>query len=358
MKTSNSDIHAGEILKITAESVGLVYVNDQKPGITRKRRGKHFYFFMSNGKRITDTKEIERIHKLAIPPAYKDVWICPNKNGHMQATGRDDKGRKQYRYHTRWRLVRDENKYNKTIAFGHALPAIRKRVHDDLKLPGLSKNKILATVVNLLQVTLIRVGNDEYARTNHSFGLTTLKNKHVNVTGSTINFKFRGKSGVNHKISIQDARLARIVKRCKDIPGQDLFEYYDENGEVSGISSTEINEYIKSITNEDFTAKDFRTWAGTVLATYALQALEKFDNEAQAKKNIVKAIELVAKKLGNTPSICRKCYIHPEVLNAYVEGSLVETFKMRAEIEFLDSLIELSPEESAVLSFLKNRLAQ
>lgn len=339
-----------------AEYAGLVYVNDQKPGITRIRKGDHFNYIGTNGKTIKDPNEIQRIRSLAIPPAYKDVWICPKPNGHIQATGRDAKGRKQYRYHKRWKEFSDETKYNKMIAFAQALPRLRKRLNRDMSLSGMPKEKVLATIVHLLEVTLIRIGNEEYAKENKSYGLTTLRNQHVEVNGSKINFKFNGKSGKKHFISLQDRHLANIVKRCKELPGQDLFEYEDEEGKPVSISSTDVNDYLQRMTDDNFTAKDFRTWAGTVLAYLALQQFKKFDNEAEAKKNIVQAIESVSKKLGNTPTVCRKCYVHPEVFNAYLDGTLIKTIKQRAEQELLESLEDLSSEESAVLAFLQQRL--
>lgn len=339
-----------------AENAGLIYMNDRKPGIRRKLKGDHFVFFGVSGKAITDEKEIKRIRALAVPPAYKDVWICPKPNGHLQATGIDAKGRKQYRYHARWREVSDETKYNKMIAFANALPSIRKRIKKDIALTGMPKEKVLAAVVHMLEITLIRVGNEEYARDNKSFGLTTFRNRHVDVEGTKVSFKFRGKSGQNHTISFSDRRLAKIVKQCRDIPGQDLFEYLNEDGEPVSVTSTDVNEYLNSITQEHFTAKDFRTWAGTVLAVFALQEFEHFDSEVQAKKNIVQAIEKVAKKLGNTPSVCRKCYIHPEVITAYLDGQLLETIKQRAEQELIHELSDLTPEEAAVLAFLQLRL--
>lgn len=349
-----TDVQPEEI----AQVAGLRYVHDDKPGITRKLKGDHFCFYAKDGSEITDEEEIKRIRKLAIPPAYTDVWICPSSNGHIQATGRDAKGRKQYRYHPRWKEVSDETKYNKMIAFGKALPAIRRHINKDLARTGLPKEKIMAALVHLLEVTLIRVGNEEYAKENKSFGLTTLRNRHVDIKGDKIAFKFLGKSGQHHEISLTDRRLARIVKRCKDLPGQDLFEYLDEEGNPVDVSSTDVNDYLQNITQDHFTAKDFRTWAGTVLAVYALQEFLKFDSEVQAKKNIVQAIDSVAKKLGNTPSICRKCYVHPEVFNAYLEGSLIKVMKQRAENEILHELGDLTPAEAAVLAFLQERLSR
>lgn len=336
-----------------AEVAGLVYVNDQKPGITRRLKGDHFIFIGLDGKTITDEKEIQRIRTLAIPPAYTDVWISPKANGHIQATGRDAKGRKQYRYHKRWREVCDETKYTKMVAFAEVLPNIRKSINRDLALSGMQKEKILAAIVHLLETTLIRIGNEEYARDNHSYGLTTLRNKHVDVKGQKITFKFRGKSGQHHTIALNDRRLANIVKRCKDLPGQDLFEYIDDDDKPIPITSTDVNDYLQAITQDHFTAKDFRTWAGTVFAVFALQQFEQFDSPTQAKKNIVQAIEIVAKKLGNTPSICRKCYIHPEILNAYLEGKLLKLARQQEDL--VETLADLTKEEMSVLAFIKER---
>ncbi len=341
-----------------AKTAGLIYVNDQKPGITRIRKKNQFKYIGLDGKIITDQKTIKRINALAIPPAYTDVWICPKPHGHIQATARDAKGRKQYRYHSEWRKIRDEDKYNKVIAFGHALPSIRKRVNRDLALPGLPKEKILATVVYLLGATLIRVGNEEYAKENRSFGLTTLRHRHVEVEGSKITFKFRGKSGKYHSIALQASRLAKIVKKCKELPGHELFEYMDEEGNPHPVTSTEVNTYLQEITQDNFTAKDFRTWAGTVLAAFTLQEFQHFASETEAKKNIVQAIEKVAKKLGNTPSICRKCYIHPEIFHAYMDKTLLKIIEKRIEHEITHDLEELSHAEAVVHSFLEQRLAQ
>lgn len=306
---------------------GLRYVSDTSPGIARRRRGKGFEYLDPDGKRVRDKEVLARIKSLAIPPAWKDVWICTRANGHLQATGRDAKGRKQSRYHPRWREVRDETKYERMKLFGEALPKIRERVEKDLGLPELPREKILATIVRLLETTFIRVGNVEYAKENHSYGLTTLRNKHVDVEGSTVRFKFQGKSGKRHVIDLNDRRLARIVKRCLDLPGYELFQYVDDDGTVHTVDSSDVNEYLRSITDQPFTAKDFRTWAGTVLACFALNEFEVFDSATQAKKNVVAAIKTVAEQLGNTPAVCRKCYIHPTVLECYMGGELQKTLK-------------------------------
>lgn len=342
--------------KQAAEEAGLRYVLDDRPGITRHRAGKGFFYRDTSGERITDKKAIERINSLAIPPAWTDVWICPSPNGHLQATGRDTKGRKQYRYHPRWRESRDENKYEHMIAFGKALPAIRERVDQDLRKRGLPKEKVVAAVVHLLEATLIRVGNDQYAKENKSYGLTTMRDRHVDINGSTISFNFNGKAGIEHEIDLQDRRLAAIVKRCQDLPGQHLFQYIDENGDRQAVDSSDVNDYLKEITGEHFTAKDFRTWAGTMLAAEALSGFEEFDSETKAKHNVVEAIESVSKKLGNTPSICRKCYVHPAVIDAYLEGDTVKTLEQRAERELQMNLEKLAPEEAAVMALLQQRL--
>jgi DNA topoisomerase-1 len=306
---------------------------------------------------VHEPKVLSRIKALAIPPAWTEVWICPDPSGHLQATGRDDRGRKQSRYHRNWRQVRDETKYTRMISFARVLPKIRKRVRHDLRLKDLPREKVLATVARLLEVSLIRVGNAEYARENESFGLTTMRNKHVDVRGSTLRFHFQGKSGKWHDVDIRDERLARIVKQCQDLPGQELFQYVDEAGKRRAVDSTAVNEYLRNITGKDFTAKDFRTWAGTVLGAMALREFERFDSQAQAKKNIVKAIETVSQRLGNTPAVCRKCYVHPDVINAYMDGTLVETLKQRAEKQLSSGLRALQPEEAAVLGLLQQRLA-
>ena len=342
----------------SARAAGLRYVTDTKPGIQRKRAGQRFRYLDRHGEPIRDERRLERIKALGIPPAWEDVWICPDPRGHLQATGRDAKGRKQYRYHVKWRAVRDDTKYGRMMTFGQALPTIRARTDEDLKLPGLPREKVLATVVRLLEATLIRVGNDEYARDNDSFGLTTMQDDHVEIGPARIAFQFRGKSGISHEVDVRDRRLARVVKRCQDLDGQELFQYLGEDGEPHDITSGDVNAYLQEITGEHFTAKDFRTWAGTVLAAKALQEFGEFDSDAQAKKNIVAAIEAVAGRLGNTRAVCRKCYVHPAVFDAYLDGTMLETLRERAEEEIAEDLADLPPEEAAVLMLLRQRLAR
>jgi len=342
--------------KSVARSAGLRYVDDRGPGISRVTRGRAVAYRGPDGRLIRDGETLTRIRSLAVPPAWRNVWICPNPNGHLQATGRDAKGRKQYRYHPRWREVRDSNKYERMIAFGRALPRIRERVEKDLALPGLSREKILATVVRLLEVTLIRVGNEEYAKHNDSFGLATMRDRHVRVNGSGLRFQFRGKSGIVHAVDLEDRRLARIVRQSRDLPGYELFQYVDDDGQRHSIDATDVNAYLKSIAGDEFTAKDFRTWAGTVLAARALHEVAVFDSKAQAKRNVLQAIETVAKRLGNTRAVCRKCYIHPEVVNAYLDGTLAASLNRKAGKELRSRLHELSPEEAAVLALLHRGL--
>lgn len=341
-----------------AKAAGLRYVLDDRPGILREPAGDAFRYVDAKGDPVDDEATLKRIKSLAIPPAWTDVWICPQANGHLQATGRDARGRKQYRYHPKWREVRDEVKYERMINFGKALPKIRKEVDRALALPGLPREKVLATIVYLLEATMMRIGNDEYARENKSYGLTTLRNRHVKIDGSEVEFRFRGKSGVYHDVKVHDRRLARIIQRTRDLPGQDLFQYLDEDGERHTVGSSDVNDYLRTITGEDYTAKDFRTWSGTVLAAMALQEFEAVDSDAQAKKNVVRAIESVAERLGNTPSVCRKCYVHPAVLDAYLDGTMLEGLRARAEESLVEDLQDLQPEEAAVLAMLERRLAQ
>jgi DNA topoisomerase-1 len=358
MKNEDPSALAPADAPAAAKSAGLRYVTDSMRGIKREAKGDGFRYVDKDGNTVDDVDTLARIKSLVIPPAWTDVWICPIANGHLQATGRDARQRKQYRYHPKWRSVRDEAKYERMLNFGKALPAIRAAVDAALKLPGLPREKVLATIVHLLEVTMMRIGNEEYARTNKSFGLTTLRSRHVKVDGKEIEFRFRGKSGVFHTIKLEDRRLARIIARTRDLPGQDLFQYLDDDGEQHTVGSADVNDYLRAITGEEYTAKDFRTWSGTVLAALALQEFEKFDSEAQAKKNIVRAIESVAEKLGNTPTICRKCYVHPAVIDAYLDGTIIEALRERATRELVDDLHNLSPEEAAVLALLQQRLQQ
>jgi DNA topoisomerase-1 len=341
----------------SAQAAGLRYLSDDRPGFRRAPSGGGFRYLDPAGKAVRDTATLARIASLAIPPAWRDVWISPLKDGHLQATGRDARGRKQYRYHRRFRELREESKYVHMIGFARALPKIRARVKRDLKKPELSRERVLATVVRLLETSLIRVGNEEYARDNKSFGLTTLRDKHVRVRGNTLKFEFRGKSGKLHQVDIEDRLLAAQVKKCQDLPGQDLFQYVDESGKRQSVTSGDVNDYLRAAGGEEFTAKDFRTWAGTVLAAMALQEFEKFDSQALAKKNVVKAIESVAKRLGNTPGVCRKCYVHPAVIDAYLEGAVAETARQQAQRELTRGMHRLEPEEAAVLALLQAQLA-
>jgi DNA topoisomerase-1 len=339
-----------------AEAVGLAYVSDESSGIRRRRAGKGFAFYDPKGKKITDPATLERIRKLAVPPAYTDVWICPMPNGHIQATGRDAKGRKQYRYHPKFREVRDSTKFEHMLEFARGLPEIRAKIDAHMKLRGMPREKVLATVVYLLENTLIRVGNDDYVKQNKSYGLTTLKDRHVKVEGAELRFRFKGKSGKEWNLRVKDRRIAKIVKQCQDIPGQELFQYIDEEGQRRDVTSSDVNAYLKEITGRDITAKDFRTWAGTVLAALALAEFETFDSDARAKKNVRAAIERVSGRLGNTPTICRKCYVHPEVFHSYLQGELLLEVKEQVESELRDNLGHMKPEEAAVLTLLEGRL--
>jgi DNA topoisomerase I len=340
----------------SAKAAGLRYVDDDQPGLRRRRAGKNFIVVDAEGRRVRDTETRRRVRRLAIPPAWTDVWICPLAHGHLQATGRDARGRKQYRYHPRWRAVRDETKYARMLAFAHALPALRARVDADLRREGLPREKVLATVVRLLETTFIRVGNEAYARSNKSFGLTTMRNGHVDIRGSTLRFDFRGKGGKRHEVDVMDRRVARVVRRCQELPGQELFRYVDDTGTPRAVDSGDVNAYLREITSEDFTAKDFRTWAGTVLAARALQDVQTFESATQAKKTLLRAIEGVARQLGNTPAVCRTCYVHPRVIEAYMDGTTLGTLRPRAERRMTDSLAGLRPEEAAVLRLLRRRL--
>ena len=340
----------------SAKAAGLRYVTDTRPGIARKKTGKGFRYVDPDGKPVRDEKTLGRIKSLVIPPAWTGVWISTHTNGHLQATGRDAKGRKQSRYHPRWRETRDETKYERMNHFAKALPRIRERVEHDLALPGLPRNKVLATIVRLIEQTHIRVGNQEYARDNKSYGLTTMRTKHVEVDGSEITFTFQGKSRVHHTINLRDRRLAAIVKRCADLPGYELFQYVDREGARHAIDSADVNAYLHEIAGEHFTAKDFRTWAGSVLACEALRDLPPFTTATEAKKNVVQAISSVAARLGNTPSVCRKCYVHPAVIEAYLGGKSSETAKRELEEEIEERRHALREEEQALVDLLQQRL--
>ena len=317
----------------SAKIAGLRYVTDRMPGIRRVRNGKGFRYIRPDGRTVRSPEELRRIRDLAIPPAWTDVWICPLENAHLQAVGRDARRRKQYRYHPDWRTVRDSTKFSHMVAFGKALPKIRQRVKRHLARHGLPKEKVLATIVRLLDTTLIRIGNEEYARENNSFGLTTLRNKHVDVARGKVHFYFQGKGGIKHEISVEDPYLAKIVRRLRDLPGYELFQYVDEAGEIRSIGSSDVNDYLREITGEDCTAKDFRTWHATVLAMQSLCALGKCTSKRAAKRQIKRALEQVASRLGNTVAICKKCYVHPAILDAYIRGNIPDSD--RGLIQFL-----------------------
>jgi DNA topoisomerase-1 len=338
-----------------ARDAGLRYTSDSQPGIVRCREVKSFVYRDTHGTPIKDDETLRRIKALVIPPAWEDVWISPHANGHLQAVGRDARRRKQYRYHAKWREQRDQSKFEHMLAFARTLPKIRRKVASDLRRKEMNREKIVATVVRLLETTVIRVGNDEYARDNHSYGLTTMRNRHVEVKKSDIVFSFKGKSGKHHEITLHDPRLSKIIRACQEMPGQELFSYR-ENGEVKHVGSSDVNDYLRQVTGADFTAKDFRTWIGTVLAATAFREFEAVTSERQAKKNIGMVIESVAKILGNTPAVCRKCYVHPDVINAYVDGETLDSVTQRISTKLKASLSSLRPAEAAVLSLLQRRL--
>jgi DNA topoisomerase-1 len=333
-----------------ARSAALRYVSDDRPGIRRRRSGQGFSYVGPDGRRVSDRATLVRIRALAVPPAWTEVWISPLADGHLQATGRDARRRKQYRYHARWRAVRDETKYGRMLLFGSTLPRIRARVKDDLALPGLPRNKLLAMIVRLLETTFIRVGNAEYAKANGSFGLTTLRGRHVEIEGARVRLNFRGKGGKTHTVQVSDRRLARLVKRCKDLPGQELFQYLDEQGEPQPIDSADVNEYLRLIAGEDFTAKDFRTWAGTLVAARGLMTSVGPDWKGQAKSAVAETIAAVARELGNTAAVCRKSYIHPAVLGAHQDPVLRELWTKGADRA---PKAGLTLEESALLCYLE-----
>ncbi len=356
-------VHAPEDPAQAAARAGLRYVHDRQPGLRRARRGKGFVYLSPHGKPVRDEAVLKRIRALVIPPAWTDVWICSDPNGHLQATGRDARGRKQYRYHARFRRVRDETKYEKIFDFAAALPKIRERCERDLARPGLAREKVLAAVVCLLEQTLIRVGNEEYSRLNQSFGLTTLRDGHARVRGASVEFHFRGKSGKERAVSINDRRLAKVVKRCRDLPGDELFQYLADDGTRHTIDSADVNAYLRASAGEDFTAKDFRTFAGTVLTALALAERGPARTQAQAKRQAAAALASTAECLGNTPSVCRKCYVHPAIVDAYMRGRVVPRIALpaprrSAKARARSAAAQLRASERAVLAFLRRQLAE
>jgi len=332
-----------------AREAGLVYTSDSEPGIRRARRGRGFVYFDADGVKLSDPATLDRVRSLAVPPAWKDVWICARPRGHLQATGRDDRGRKQSRYHAKWHEMRDADKYARLVGFARTLPRIRSRVARDLRRRGLPREKVIATIVRLLETTFARVGNEEYARQNGSFGLTTLRDRHVTVKGATVRFLFRGKSGRDHELGVTDRRVAGVVKRCEELPGQMLFQYVGEDGVRGTVTSDDVNNYLRETTGEDFTAKDFRTWAGTLLAACALRDLARFESASEAKRNVVAAIDEVARKLGHTRAICRRAYVHPVVIETYLGGALDSALDRERAMDGR----RLRADEAAVLALLK-----
>lgn len=334
----------------SARAAGLRYVSDDGPGIRRRRSGKGFRYLSPSGTTIRDKATLVRIRSLAVPPAWTDVWISPDPDGHVQATGRDARGRKQHRYHPRWRAVRDATKYERLVEFGRALPRIRRRVAADLRQRDLTREKVLAAIVRLMDLTLIRVGNEEYARGNGSYGLTTLRDRHVKICGDTLHFAFKGKSGKYHEVLLEDPRLARIVKQCQDIPGQDLFQYYEADGTRHDVSSGDVNQYLRDASSDDFSAKDFRTWAGSVLAAEALAAERQHAMNGKANAAVKRAVHAVASRLGNTPAISRKCYIHPAIVGGFLDDGLA---KLAVATKNGRNGAGLRPAEKALLRFLE-----
>lgn len=352
LRLTSVSIQAGD--RQSAKQARLLYTLDNRPGIQRRRRANLFEYVNRRGRLIRDKKILTRINLLAIPPAWVNVWICPLGNGHLQATGRDSRGRKQYRYHDRWRETRDRGKFDKLVAFAESLPRIRRRVAIDLRHRGLPREKVLAAVVKLLEATLIRVGNDEYAVSNQSYGLTTMRNRHVEVKGSEIRFRFQGKSGINHEIAIQNSELAKLVTQSRGLPGYELFQYVDDQGQICDVTSLDVNSYLSDISGEEITAKDFRTWAGTVLAASALQEFDSAPSDAANKRIIKQAIAWVAERLGNTPAVCRKSYVHPAIINAFLNGKLQTMPQVPRENPGLSVSGQLSSQEKIVLWLLKS----
>jgi DNA topoisomerase-1 len=344
--------------RASARAHGLRYSTDARPGITRHRAGRGFSYRGPDGTVMRDREVLTRIRTLAIPPAWTEVWICPHASGHLQATGRDAKGRKQYRYHERWRAGRDEAKFERLIDFARVLPRIRERCDADLSKPGMPREKVLAAVVRLLETTLIRVGNEEYARLNRSFGLTTLKRQHAKVQGTAVRFRFRGKSGRQHEVGIRDRRLAAVVRRCQELPGQELFQYIGDDGVSHDVASDDVNEYLREISGADVTAKDFRTWAGTVLAYRALRALAPGTNDRAVRKNVVEAVRFTSDHLGNTPAVARRSYVHPAILEAYMDGSIGGALLEAVEEQVAPPSVPDPREERQVVALLKKRLAE
>ncbi|MGH7762440.1 MAG: DNA topoisomerase IB [Candidatus Dormibacteraceae bacterium] len=335
-----------------AAQAGLVYASDVEPGIRRVRKGKGFTYFSPDGKRVTDPATLERIRGLVIPPAWKEVWISTRPRGHLQATGRDARDRKQHLYHATWRAVRDADKFSRMVGFARALPRIRRRVARDLGQPGLPREKVVATIVRLLEMTYARIGNEEYARDNGSFGLTTLRDRHVTVNGSMVRFLFKGKSGREIEVGITNRRVATVVRRCEELPGQMLFQYIDSDGERRTVHSDDVNQYLQAVSGGDYTAKDFRTWSATVLATSALRDTARFESDAEAKRNVVAAIDSVARRLGHTRAVCRRAYVHPRVIDTYLDGSLASVLSVVSSRAYQN----LKADEVAVLALLKRKL--
>lgn len=349
------DLRELEDPEAAAREAGLGYVSDDEPGITRRRRGRGWSYHRPDGSLIEDPGVRERLNALAIPPAWTDVWICSDPDGHLQATGRDDAGRKQYRYHPDWRAVRDVAKYARLVPFGRALPVIRRTVAGNLRRKGLPREKVVAAVVRLLDRTLIRVGNDEYARENGSYGLTTLRDRHVAFEGDGFRLSFRGKGGKRVEAEVDDPRLAKVVRQCRDVPGWELFQYFDEDGEKRRIDSGDVNDWLREVSGEEFTAKDFRTWAGTMGAAAALLECGPCEEEREAKRRVREAIERVAERLGNTAAVCRSCYVHPAVIERYLDGTLAEALTPSGPVGY-QKVRGLSEEESAVLALLEDAL--
>jgi DNA topoisomerase I len=350
--THKEFLQLGKDYTETAKAADLVYVTDKSPGITRTKKGAGFSYAYKD-KRIDDETELERIKKLAIPPAWKDVWICPKANGHIQATGLDARGRKQYRYHPTWQSLRNETKFHHLYEFGKLLPTLRLKLEEDFKKKELCEEKVLSVIVSLMERTYIRIGNSGYEKMYGSYGLTTLKDKHVDVTGDKIRFSFTGKKGIAHDITLKNKRLARVVQACRDIPGKELFQYYDAEGNKRSIDSGQVNNYIKSVMGEEFSAKDFRTWAGTLHILQSFKELGIADTDAECKRNILSALDEVSNKLGNTRTVCKKYYVHPGLIKLYEEKQLEKYLKELDNIEATDDLTGLTSEERVLMKILK-----